>query len=52
MLDLATQKCQSLKNYIKLIQVSATFLPIENMVIDQLFCQQGFQFFPDKVHAA
>jgi len=52
MLALAKKRCADLTPAVKFIECPAHPLDIPNSSIDFVVCQQGFQFFPDKLAAA
>jgi ubiquinone/menaquinone biosynthesis C-methylase UbiE len=52
MLALAKRRCASLSSIVKFVECPAHPLEVSNSSIDIVVCQQGFQFFPDKLAAA
>ena len=52
MLNLAKEKCKGEMAKMNFILSSADNMAIDNDMVDVLVCQQGFQFFPDKIRAA
>jgi ubiquinone/menaquinone biosynthesis C-methylase UbiE len=52
MLALARKRCADLTPAVRFIECPAHPLEISNTSIDFVVCQQGFQFFPDKLAAA
>ena len=52
MLEIAKQRCSNAQTTVKFIESSADELNIQENSIDVVICQQGFQFFPDKIKAA
>ena len=52
MLALAKKRCADLNPVVKFIECPAHPLEISSSSIDIVVCQQGFQFFPDKLAAA
>lgn len=52
MLGIAKSKCKKWKNHIDFIEGSCESLPVADCSIDVVVCQQGFQFFPNRVSAA
>ncbi len=52
MLDIAKSKCKKWENHIDFIEGSCESIAIAESSIDVVVCQQGFQFFPNKLSAA
>jgi SAM-dependent methyltransferase len=52
MLTLAKKRCADLSPTVKFIECPAHPLELNDSSIDFVVCQQGFQFFPDKLAAA
>ena len=52
MLEIAKQRCNDGKSKITFVESSVEDLNISDNSIDVVLCQQGFQFFPNKLNAA
>ena len=52
MLTLASARLEAAENRCELVCSSAAPLRLESDAYDALYCQQGFQFFPDRAEAA
>jgi ubiquinone/menaquinone biosynthesis C-methylase UbiE len=52
MLAVARKRCQKHSSFVSFVESAAAPLPVESVSTDVVFCQQGFQFFPDKRAAA
>jgi ubiquinone/menaquinone biosynthesis C-methylase UbiE len=52
MLDVARRKCDNESVAMTFLECAAEDLNIDDTEIDVVVCQQGFQFFPDKIKAA
>ncbi len=52
MLSLARKRCSDHSSVVRFVESPAAPLQLESDVADVVYCQQGFQFFPDKRAAA
>jgi SAM-dependent methyltransferase len=52
MLAIARSRCSSFGSTVEFVETPAAPLALSSETADRVVCQQGFQFFPDKVEAA
>jgi SAM-dependent methyltransferase len=52
MMAIARKRCDRFSDTVTFLQGSAEALEIDDVSLDAIYCQQGFQFFPDKTLVA